>query len=230
MIIICALLFIAWRYQKNDRQRPIDAEYETSAEKFRYEMQRSADEVISRMNERIDRLEKLVEEADQRSAQLEWQLTQLNDGNGYIAQRQYETVPVVKDETGFSNILEKSLAEEDFSVASGAIQSVRAINAYQSAPIPETFPEAQQEEELSVPVEDLPPADNVSVYQEEAVVEHDFSITDQNEPLANNDLKTAMVRQLIKEGLATEEIARRVHLGKNAIELIRQMEESSIKR
>ena len=122
------------------------------------------------------------------------------------------------------------MAEEDFSVASGAIQSVRAINAYQSAPIPETFPEAQQEEELSVPVEELPTADNVSVYQEEAVVEHDFSITDQNEPLANNDLKTAMVRQLIKEGLATEEIARRVHLGKNAIELIRQMEESSIKR
>ena len=224
-----ALLAIAWYYRKNNNNS-LKIEYETSAEKFRYEMQRSADEVIARMNERIDHLEKLVEDADQRSAQLEWQLARLNGGDQYTEQQntEYEQVQSNVEPQGFSNILEQSLAEEDISAAIGVIQSVRAINAYQSAPTPEVYEEQVEKEEISVPIEDLPSDDNYASFaekQEQVILaEEDVAVSD------NNELKTAMVRQLVREGLETEEIARRVHLGRNAVELIRQMEENSSKR
>ena len=79
-IILGALVLVLLR--RNDwlklitgetQQSRLDDVEEASA-KLRYELQHSADQIIERMGSHIDRLERLIVEADRRSGELEEQL------------------------------------------------------------------------------------------------------------------------------------------------------------
>ena len=84
-IILGALVLVLLR--RNDwlklitgetQQSRLDDVEEASA-KLRYELQHSADQIIERMGSHIDRLERLIVEADRRSGELEEQLRKTED-------------------------------------------------------------------------------------------------------------------------------------------------------
>lgn len=80
LIIIGALIYIVLRRQGllapfGDRTGLKSAE--VTADRIRFEMEKSADEIINRLAEHIDRLESLISQADEVSARLDGRLTRL---------------------------------------------------------------------------------------------------------------------------------------------------------
>lgn len=231
-------------------QEPIQAEMESSAERLQSEMQRSADEIISRLSERIDQLEKLVEEADQRSAQLEWQLARMKENeNEYIESEQEPVYSTPADssisventdygmfdqsdaatnsEDDFSQILQDSLDETDYTMENEPIRTVRAMNAYGA----NTIKQQPATRELMTVLADPVSAANAKETTDDIFETKSVSIVEEGlDDSINAGPRTAMgatavkVRELVREGYSAEDISRRMHLGRGAIELIRQMD------
>ena len=212
-IIIGALIVVLLRYQ---RQRGADAEeMETAAEKLRYELERSADAIIARMGSHIDHLEKLIAEADERSALLDRQLAELRE-----AAELNESERTDADE--FSALLSASIA------AGRDTLEEPAVSAYgQSAPVPpvmmpeptDTYaPPPAYAPSVTVGSDAEQPAADVG----EARPAHSARAED---ALRSRKVSPTMqARKLLEQGYSNTEIARNVHLGRGAIELIRQME------
>ena len=92
-------------WQKRESGAPTE-ELEEASRRLRREMEKSADEILSRMSAKIDRLERLVTEADERSQRLERQLAEQRE-----AAKIREEAP--RPQRGFEEILSDSLAEEE---------------------------------------------------------------------------------------------------------------------
>lgn len=236
-IIVGALIVVLLRYQ---HQRGADAEeLETSAEKLRYQLERSADDIIARMGTHIDRLEKLVAEADERSALLDRQLAELRE-----AAELNESERTDADE--FSELLAASMADGRDALNEASLQMplpeqpmpmpayepvepVAAVPGYAPvepvyAPVqprmpapslaPEPEPEFEPEPELVPDLEPTVPATARPAHVARA-----------EEALRHRKVSPAVqARKLLAQGYSNTEIARNVHLGRGAIELIRQME------
>jgi hypothetical protein len=208
-IIIGALIVVLLRYQ---RQRGADAEeMETAAEKLRYELERSADAIISRMGGHIDHLEKLIAEADERSALLDRQLAELRE-----AAELNDSERTDADE--FSTLLSASIAAGqntlDETAGSAYSPSVPVSPVRMPAPV-----DTQEAPPVYAPSMAEPPAESAVTETRPA---HSARA---EEALRHRKVSPAMqARKLLAQGYSTTEIARNVHLGRGAIELIRQME------
>jgi len=206
-IIIGALIVVLLRYQ---RQRGADAEeMETAAEKLRYELERSADAIISRMGGHIDHLEKLIAEADERSALLDRQLAELRE-----AAELNDSERTDADE--FSALLSASIAagQDTLDETAGSAYS----QSTPVSPVRMPDPAAAQPPLYAPAMAELPAEPTV-------VEERPASSARAEEALRHRKVSPAMqARKLLAQGYSTTEIARNVHLGRGAIELIRQME------
>ena len=114
---------------------------ETAADRLQQELEQSADEIIARMGEHIDRLEALVAAADQRAALLEQQI-----------ERARNLQPVETER--FSKLLDQSLLRDTEHVEMGS-SSVTGMDDTMS----EALDARKEEETTSKPAaEQVPPS------------------------------------------------------------------------
>lgn len=103
-------------------------EVEDSAERLRYELEQSADEIISRMGTHMDRLEQLIAEADRRIEALDARAA---------ARKREEEVPERADVENFSRLLRETMASAE-TAAMQRPQPVREMQSFQQeAVVPE---------------------------------------------------------------------------------------------
>lgn len=106
LIIAGAVIVFALRHHLQ-REKEADAEeMAVSTKKLRYELEHSADEIIDRMAAHMDRLEKLIVEADQRIGQLDVRLEELK-------RREEQRGTERADVESFSRLLHASVAEPE---------------------------------------------------------------------------------------------------------------------
>lgn len=229
------LAFVFHRHLKKNTVRP---EMEASAVRLRYEMEASADEIIARLSERVDQLERLIEEADERSAQLEWQLKQAQGGRAEEEYyRQSEEPPQWPHRTadyrrspGFSNILEDSLRSEDMAnEVPVPLRGAIARQAYTTTVPgrPAVAPVVNVPVQKAAPDEGLvnaaveavrAAADRAGSTPEEAVPETVYPV-----PSYNDSALLTRVNEMLEGGATVEEVSRQLNLGRGALELIKQM-------
>ena len=114
------------------RMHPVEKldvrEVEDSAERLRYELEQSADEIISRMGTHMDRLEQLIAEADRRIEALDARAA---------ARKREEEVPERADVENFSRLLRETMASAE-TAAMQRPQPVREMQSFQQeAVVPE---------------------------------------------------------------------------------------------
>jgi len=234
-IIIGALIVVALRWQMKAKEQEEVADLETSAEKIRYKMEHSADEIIARMTTHMDRLETLVALADERAARLEAQIKEMKaeaEANKKEQQRlQEQSVPEgrILDYDSIERIgavervpqVERTDANEFSQLLDASMRDVQ--------PLPGGF---YDEEPLAVQEQQVQYVQPQQVYtpvQEEYVAEaEDYRSQDElermEESLRQNTVSPAVqARRLLEQGYATEEVARQLHMGRGAVELIRGM-------
>lgn len=298
LIIIGALIYIVLRRQGllapfDDRTDLQSAE--GMADKIRFEMEKSADEIINRLAEHIDRLENLISQAEEVSARLDGKLTRLRreihaaqesgilpvmtaeqlksavaasppvsaaarpqpiepDGEtggmpetikplpytGYRAEQNQEKVGEpesrfemagdaaedIAGETEFAKLLDRTI--EATAAAALDISSLPARNTVAEPEPPEEDRAAQtpkridyyararelKEQQPTYPESGIEAIKPVEV----ATLRAAARVSAVAEPTATEE-----ARRLLMAGYTTEDIAKKVHLGKGAIELLRQM-------
>ena len=238
---------------------------EATAEKIRYEMESSADEIINRLAEHIDRLEGLITQAEEVSAKLDGRLTRLR--KEIHAAQESGILPVMTTEqlkSAASNttgqqttvyVNADNAAEQLNAARNDEIEATEfsrlldsTIEESEAAAIDITGMSNQNRAvELSEPTEQVPLASTkrIDYYArarelKEQLPSYPESGVEAIKPLEGTALRamsrvsavselspTDEARRLLAAGYATEDIARRVHLGKGAIELLRQMDGQS---
>ena len=241
---------------------------EVTAEKIRFEMEKSADEIIDRLAEHIDRLESLIAQAEEVSAKLDGRLTRLRkeihaaQESGILpvmtaeqlktaAQNQSggQSAPVSSTTYGATGQAAKQMAAAEAELAEATefsrlldstIEATEAaaleINSLpEQNRVVEPEPAAEQEAGQTKPkridyyarAKEL--KEQMPAYPEEGI---EAVKPVEGAALAAAARVSAVValspteeaRRLLAAGYATDDIARKVHLGKGAIELLRQMD------
>ena len=138
LIIIGAILAFAFREQLRSGGKPRpkvdEGTFAVSAYRLRSEMEQSGNEIIARMDEHIDRLEKLIVEADKRTAMLDARIREMKRMAAQMEER--------TDAVEFSQMLHHSMAVADGTagIRAGAIR------------LPEAMPQQVQKTAEQIPV------------------------------------------------------------------------------
>ena len=183
LIILGTLIIVILRWQmKKTSAGTKDAA--ASADQLCAELQKSADEIISRMGGQIDRLETLLVQADAKAVFLEEKISRMEEllqEAGQYAEDAEDTFP---------HTLRDMMAAED-----------------------ETAAAEEKEEEHLAP--DIKP--DISA---EAGAEQGRETIQVSAPLSD---KAHKVREMLQAGHSIDEIARKLNMGRGAVELMRQM-------
>ena len=193
---------------------------EVSANRLRYEMERSADQIVARIGEATEHLESLLQEATAQEARLQ-ELT-----------RRAEQLAQVEPTVPFAETLENHLRLEE---AREQHQEARArARVYvptheakaplgtqgQEEAVKEKVDERRKQASKLASAQALQQASQISAPENAATL---AATREQLPPLeAREELD-----DLISKGLANEEIARRTGLGKGAVELMRRIRHES---
>lgn len=128
LIIAGTILVLVVRRRMHPVEKLDVREVEDSAERLRYELEQSADEIISRMGAHMDRLEQLIAEADRRIEALDARAA---------ARKREEEVPERADVENFSRLLRETMASAE-TAAMQRPQPVREMQSFQQeAVVPE---------------------------------------------------------------------------------------------
>ena len=128
LIIAGTILVLVVRRRMHPVEKLDVREVEDSAERLRYELEQSADEIISRMGTHMDRLEQLIAEADRRIEALDARAA---------ARKREEEVPERADVENFSRLLRETMASAE-TAAMQRPQPVREMQSFQQeAVVPE---------------------------------------------------------------------------------------------
>ncbi|MDO4204704.1 MAG: hypothetical protein Q4D07_09490 [Selenomonadaceae bacterium] len=241
---------------------------EVTAEKIRYEMEKSADEIINRLAEHIDRLESLISQAEEVSAKLDGRLTKLRReihtaqesgilpvmtaeqlktvatnpaavqtaatqaaaaspyGAGNMAAQLAADEADAEEATAFSRLLDSTIEETEAAALDIAALPNQNRAVEPSEPISEAEEKRPKRIDYYARAREL--KEQMPVYPEsgvEAIKPLERAAAKAVRVSAVSELSpTDEARRLMAAGYATEDIARRVHLGKGAIELLRQMD------
>lgn len=210
IVVGAVIIFIAWtsaRRRKNDDDERRDAE--ESTEKFKQDLEKTANEIIGRMETQAAHLEKLLNESEKSRTQLEGRIAELkklsrkideqsidlknlaarvNSKIDNVEQRQPVRQPVKSPITppptqNFSKILEQSMTEP--APPKRSEQITKAAPVRKISEMPAKLTPAQSEFE--------------------------------------NSGDSSVVREMLMDGMTVEEIARETGLGRGAVLLIQQM-------
>ncbi len=210
IVVGAVIIFIAWtsaRRRKNDDDERRDAE--ESTEKFKQDLEKTANEIIGRMETQAAHLEKLLNESEKSRTQLEGRIAELkklsrkideqsidlknlaarvNSKIDNVEQRQPVRQPVKSPITppptqNFSKILEQSMTEP--APPKRSEQITKAAPVRKISEMPAKLTPAQSEFE--------------------------------------NSGDSSVVREMLMDGMTVEEIAKETGLGRGAVLLIQQM-------
>lgn len=213
LIIVGTVIVVLVRrkLQKAEEENPVVLE--ASSKRLREELEQSADEIIARMGVHIDRLERLIREADKKTALLQQQLDASRAVLSALSAQEADST------VSFASTLQKSIAAE-----AAAEQQTQPVVPMQEAAVGAvavpTQPTTAVTHEQELPLRE---AAAVSI---DTGVPAQAAVEDMESPEAlEADSEAAMLRaqELLQMGCSTEQISKETNLGRGAIELMRQM-------
>ena len=205
IVVGAIIIFVAWtstqRRKRNDDDRK-DAE--DSTEKFKSDLQKTATEIIGRMEEQAARMEKLLKESERIRTQTEGRVTELKK---LIRKTELQ-------ENELKNFLERM---------ENAVDNVNAVS-----------PARQPAPRISPPPISYTPKKNFATVLEQSMTEpappkksEHIARRVSEMPATGANLEeaadTAAVREMLETGMTVEEISRKTGLGRGAILLVKQM-------
>jgi len=211
LIVVGAIIvFVAWtsaRKRRNDEDDRRDAE--ESTEKFRKDLEKTANEIIGRMEEQAAKMEKLLKDSERIRTQTEGRVVELRK----LAKQTELQAAELKN---FLTRLED------------AVDDVNAIRTTRSVRTPV--------QRLSPPPVSYAPPKNFAAVLENSMAEpappkkseHVARRVSEMPALGtNSDIDNAAdssaVREMLEAGISVEEIARETGMGRGAILLVKQM-------
>lgn len=228
LIIIGAIIFLVVRHKlgKSDKASVNERAAIEDPQQLRRELKQSTDEIIHRMGRHIDRLELLVQQADNRAEELE---EQLRESRRLISELEAGRAASMRARRAVKEPEPENDAQNEFS----AILK-KATETHMDMPSPEEMMNIGSM--ASAPTEMIPSQDNMAVDTDnedyETVADNEeqadaVSISDE-EPSskeASNGSSDAMMRarELLSMGYSTSQISKETQIGRGAIELMRQM-------
>ena len=231
IVVGAVIIFAAWtsaRKRKQDDEERKDAE--ESAEKFKQDLEKTANEIIGRMESQAARLEKLLNESERSRTQLEGRTAELKK-----LLKKFDSVS-----TETRDLLTRiDFAVENVDALQRQLDSVeQKINSPQPAKVSNVRP-LQQTPPLP------PPKDNFAQILEKSMTENStprrseqLSRTPPPRKISELPAKnispaledsteftgdSAAIREMLLAGMTVEEISRETGLGRGAILLIQQM-------
>lgn len=233
IIILGAVIVLLARQHLNKSEDDPEV-LEAATGRLRYELEQSADEIINRMTEHVDRLERMLREADYKAELLQQKIDMLQSmGNmdvkmsapnldmeektpaAVYAGREYDMTP--SDEKAWEYIREASMKlEAQYEAQSNTMQSVQQSDALQQAVDIQT---GNLDGLVSA-------GGNVNVAQTVSNTGKGGQLpyTDEGQGL-DTEVATKAARDMLADGYELEEIAKATGLGIGAVHLIKQLQE-----
>ncbi|WP_075429722.1 hypothetical protein [Selenomonas sp. GACV-9] len=254
LIIVGFLLVMGARWLSQRQQQQIDGEaLRQSTDQLKEELERSADAVINRMGSHIKHLERLLQEADDRSRRLEAQLEEAKKAGLDLEQQLRQ----LSADTLAAHRASEELASR-WQAQASLMPPVLApmVGAAAPSPVAAREPERVDAQDFaqvlqqSMERDELTQAQNVetppvSVQQAAGLAEAMNSRAAQSavaEPVAESEEaapaddgvdispNAAKARALLLSGYSVEETARETGIGKGAIELLREMNRRELEK
>ena len=208
LIVVGAIIvFVAWTSARKRRQDDDDRrDAEESTEKFRKDLEKTANEIIGRMEEQAAKMEKLLKDSERSRAQTEGRVVELKK---LVKQTELQAAEL----KGFLTRLEDAVDDVN------AIRTTRPVRTPISPPPvsyapPKNFA-AVLENSMAEPA---PPKKSEHVARR---------VSEMPTRTANSDIDnaadSAAVREMLEAGVSVEEIARETGMGRGAILLVKQM-------
>ena len=216
IVVGAIIIFVAWTSARKRRRDEDDQkDTEESTENFKKNLEKTANEIIGRMEEQAARLEKLLKESERSRAQTE----------GRIAELKKLTRKVELQEAELKDFLARM---------ENTVDDVNAIRNSKSArPLPRVSPKSS----IAPPSSLHTPTSNFATVLENSMAEstpqrksEHLTRRASELPAMGADSKetinaadSSAVREMLASGMTVEEIARETGLGRGAILLVQQM-------
>lgn len=222
LIIIGAIIFLLVRHKlgKSEKAQVEERAIMDSPQQLRRELKQSTDEIINRMGRHIDRLELLVQQADNRAEELE---EQLKEARAVISELEAGRAASVKARQMTARGYEPEMQVEDFSAILKQASETKTETKMEM-PDPEVMMGIGTNE-----IQPIPDNEEISLAAEG--IEADIVEKEQEEAEIQTSSSDAMerARELLSMGYSTSQISRETQIGRGAIELMRQMYKKSQK-
>lgn len=208
LIVVGAIIvFVAWTSARKRRQDDDDRkDAEESTEKFRKDLEKTANEIIGRMEEQAARMEKLLKESERSRAQIEGRVVELKK---LIKKTELQ-------ENELKNFLERM---------ENAVDNVNAVR-----------PARTPVQRISSPPISYTPKKNFATVLEQSMIEpapqkksehlvrrvSEMPSTGTASEI-DNAADSSSVREMLEAGMSIEEISRETGMGRGAILLVKQM-------
>lgn len=243
IIILGAVIVLLARQHLNKSEDDPEV-LEAATGRLRYELEQSADEIINRMTEHVDRLERMLREADYKAEILQQKIDMLQSmgnmdvkmpvadidmeektpaavyagretGNANNVEESYDMTP--SDEKAWEYIREASMKlEAQYEAQSNTMQSVQQSDALQQAVDIQTGN-----------LDGLVSAGgnaNIAQTASDAGKGGQLAYADESQGL-DTEVATKAARDMLADGYELEEIAKATGLGIGAVHLIKQLQE-----
>ena len=216
IVVGAVIIFVAWtsaRRRKRDDEERRDAE--DSTEKFKQDLEKTANEIIERMESQAAHLEKLLNDSDHSRTQIEGRIAELKK--------------LLRKTENQSNELKELLTRledtvEEINSLQRQATSKNPARVTTKSPMPSP-------KMLLTPQPSPPPTENFAKVLESSLTEKPApkrseqlrQADDSESSEFDNNGDSANVREMLLAGMTVEEIARETGLGRGAILLVQQM-------
>lgn len=216
IVVGAVIIFIAWtsaRRRKNDDDERRDAE--ESTEKFKQDLEKTANEIIGRMETQAARLEKLLNESEKSRTQLEGRIAELKKLSRKIDEQSIDLKNLAaRVNSKFDNVEQRQPAR----------QPVKS--PITPPPISITPPTQNFSKILEQSMTEPAPPKRSEQLTKAAPVRKISEMPAKPTPAQSefeNSGDSSVVREMLMDGMTVEEIAKETGLGRGAVLLIQQM-------
>ena len=226
IVVGAIIIFVAWtsaRKRKRDEDDRRDAE--DSTEKFKHDLEKTANEIIGRMETQAANLEKLLNDSERNRTQIEGRINELKkllrkcEVQSADMKNLLDKLDDVIDEMDRRQIDKRPARISETKSPPPPIQNL-------IAPSPIIQPSQEFAKVLEQSMTEKPaPARKIS---EMPAMVAPAANSEQNETVNAADSET--VREMLRAGMTVEEIAKETGLGRGAILLVQQMTRRKIDR
>ena len=216
IVVGAVIIFIAWtsaRRRKNDDDERRDAE--ESTEKFKQDLEKTANEIIGRMETQAARLEKLLNESEKSRTQLEGRIAELKKLSRKIDEQSIDLRNLTaRVNSKFDNVEQRQPARQP-------VKSPITPPPISITPPTQNFSKIL-EQSMTEPA---PPKRSEQITKAAPVrkiSEMPAKLTPAQSEFENSG-DSSVVREMLMDGMTVEEIAKETGLGRGAVLLIQQM-------
>ena len=216
IVVGAVIIFIAWtsaRRRKNDDDERRDAE--ESTEKFKQDLEKTANEIIGRMETQAAHLEKLLNESEKSRTQLEGRIAELKKLSRKIDEQSIDLKNLAaRIDAKIDNVEQRQPAR----------QPVKS--PITPPPISITPPTQNFSKILEQSMTEPAPPKRSEQITKAAPVRKISEMPAKPTPAQSefeNSGDSSVVREMLMDGMTVEEIARETGLGRGAVLLIQQM-------